>query len=299
VVRLSNSRPHSPLAASIVIACYNESEILARTLAAFARQTVPDFELIIADDGSREDYRPLLEQWALRFRHPIQHVRQDDQGFRKTRILNRAVFVSRSDKLIFVDMDCLPRHDFVQQHLRYLAPGVAVTGRRVHIEPDQLPSAETILRKGLSFSVGRLLGLRLRGKARLIEHGVVLPFLYESPGRGILGCNFSICKTDFEKVNGFNSEYIGVGWEDTDIDFRLQLAGVQIRVLRNKVIEYHAAHPQRFTDDKLNAARLETVRVNRMMRASLGLAEICPGDFEHLQYAIEWREENRSAKEGP
>jgi GT2 family glycosyltransferase len=273
------------LAASIVIACYNDSEIIARTLAAFARQTVSDFELIIADDGSQEDYRPMLEQWAPRFRFPIQHVRQDDQGFRKTRILNRAVFVSRSDKLIFVDMDCMPRHDFVWQHLRYLAPGVVLTGRRVHIEPDQLPSAESILEKGLGFSVSRLLSLRLRGKARLIEHGVVLPFFYESPGRGILGCNFSICRSDFEKVNGFNSEYTGLGWEDTDIDFRLQLAGVNIRVLRNKVIEYHAAHPQRVTHDELNLARLEAVRVNRLMRASVGLAEVRQSDFEHLQYA--------------
>ena len=273
-----------------MVASYNESEILALTLAAFTKQTFPDFELIIADDGSQQDYRPLLERWAPRFRYPIQHVRQDDQGFRKTRILNRAVFVSSSDKFIFVDMDCMPHHDFVRQHLRYLAPGVVVTGRRVHIEPDQLPSAETILETGLGFSFGHLLRLRLRGKARLIEHGVVLPFFYETPGRGILGCNFSICRTDFEKINGFNSEYIGAGWEDTDIDFRLQLAGVKIRVLRNKVIEYHAAHPQRAIDDKLNPARLEAVRANRLMRATVGLADVRQGDFEHLQYATRWRD---------
>lgn len=277
-------RKHERPAASIVIASYNDTDILARTLAAFARQTVADFELIIADDGSQEDYRPLLAECAARFRHPIQHVRQQDQGFRKPRILNRAVSVSRSDTLLFVDMDCLPRHDFVEQHLRYVAPGVAVTGRRVHIERDELSSAKAILENGLGFSFGRLLGLRLRGKARLIEHGIVLPFFYETPGRGILGCNFSICRADFEKVNGFNGEYVGQGWEDTDIDYRLQLAGVRIRVLRNKVIEYHAAHAQRVTADPLNSARLEAVRANCQMRAAVGLAEIRPGDFEHLQY---------------
>jgi glycosyltransferase involved in cell wall biosynthesis len=280
----SNSPPRALPAASIVIACYNESDILVRTLAAFARQTATDFELIIADDGSPEDYRPLLQEWAARFRHPIQHVRQEDQGFRKTRILNRAVSVSRADKLIFVDMDCMPRHDFVRQHLRFVAPGVVATGRRVHIERDQLPSAEAILKNGLGFGIGRLLGLWLRGKARLIEHGVVLPFFYEAPGRGILGSNFSICKSDIQKVNGFNSDYIGMGWEDTDIDFRLQLAGVRIRILRNKVIEYHAAHPMRVTDERVNAARLEEVRVNRRMRATNGLAEIQKDDFEHMQY---------------
>src|SRR5271163_1344319 len=78
---------------SAVIACYKDSDIVERNLAAFARQSHRDFELIIADDGSREDYRPILERWAPRFLHPIQHVRHEDLGFRKTRVLNRALHV--------------------------------------------------------------------------------------------------------------------------------------------------------------------------------------------------------------
>src|ERR1700721_2525493 len=79
---------------SAVIACYNDADIVERNLAAFARQSYRDFELIIAAEGSREDYLPLLERWAPRFLHPIQQVRHEDLGFRKTRVLNRAVHVS-------------------------------------------------------------------------------------------------------------------------------------------------------------------------------------------------------------
>ena len=81
-------------------------------MAALSQQSLPDFEIIIADDGSPESYAPLLTRWAPKFRHPIQHVRHEDLGFRKTRIMNRAVHVSHFDTLIFLDMDCLPHRDF-------------------------------------------------------------------------------------------------------------------------------------------------------------------------------------------
>jgi len=98
--------------ASVVIACYADTDIVERNLAALARQSFRDFEVIIADDGSPDDYTLLLERWAGRFAHPLQHVRHPDDGFRKTRILNRAVLVSKFDRLIFVDRTCPRRSRF-------------------------------------------------------------------------------------------------------------------------------------------------------------------------------------------
>jgi len=277
------SRGHGPVSA--VIACYNDADVVERNLAAFARQSYRDFELIIADDGSREDYRPLLERWAPRFAHPIQHVRHEDLGFRKTRVLNRAVHVSRFDRLIFVDMDCLPHRDFVRNHVRYLEPGGVLACRRVQVQREDVPSPEQIWEHGLPFSSVHLVSLWLRGRAQLIEHGIVLPIAYETGYRGILGSNFSICKTDLVKINGFNAEFAGPGWEDTDIDYRLRLAGVKIRTLRHRIVEYHVEHPVRVISDKLNYERLAAVQENRLMRATIGLAEIREGDFEHMIYS--------------
>ena len=130
----------------------------------------------------------------------------------------------------------------------------------------------------------RLLGLWLRGRAKLIEHGVVLPISYEIPYRGLLGCNFSIHKANLEKINGFNAEFVGPGWEDTDIDFRLQLAGVKIKTLRHKIVEYHVDHTMRVWSDATNQARLIAVQKNRIARAPIGLTEIREGDFEHWVY---------------
>ena len=281
---LPNSTRTAPGPASVVIACYDDADIVERNLAAFASQSYRNFEVILADDGSPEDYAPLLQRWAEHFPYPLQHVRHRDQGFRKTRILNRAVRVSRFDRLIFVDMDCLPQRDFVRNHLRYLEPGTALAGRRVHVQRQDVPTAQQILNRGLGLGPLRLLRLWLCGRAAFIEHGLVLPGSYDIPHRGILGSNFSAWKKDLQKINGFNAEFTGPGWEDTDIDFRLQLAGIRLRTLRHKIVEYHVEHPVRVINDPVNQARLEMVQKQGIVRAPVGLAEIQEGDFEHHQY---------------
>jgi glycosyltransferase involved in cell wall biosynthesis len=271
--------------ASVVIACYNDADIVERNVAALARQSFRDFEVIIADDGSREDYRPFLERWAPRFAHPIQHVRHEDIGFRKTRILNRAIYASGCDRVIFLDMDCLPHRHFVRDHLRYLMPGTAISGRRVYVRRDNVPPAEKILSRGLRFGPLRLVGLWLRGRAQHIENGMALSFAYQAPDRGILGCNFSAWKSDLRAINGFNAEFTGAGWEDTDIDFRLRLSDVKIKILRYVAVEYHVEHPVRVpSNDPVNQARLMEIQKNRIVRASVGLDEIRADDFTWMRY---------------
>jgi len=211
-------------------------------------------------------------------------VRHEDSGFRKARILNRAVHASRFDRLIFLDMDCLPHADFVRNHLRFVKPGTAITGRRVHIERSAVPDAAQISARGVGLDPLKLVWLWMTGKAECIEHGIVLPEIFESSRRAILGSNFSIVKADLERVNGFNEEVQGAGWEDSDVDMRLQLAGVKIRDLKNLVIQYHVTHAQRVGNTTESQARYDEIRSQRVLRAPEGLAEIVPGDFERFEY---------------
>jgi cellulose synthase/poly-beta-1,6-N-acetylglucosamine synthase-like glycosyltransferase len=267
-----------------VLACYNDADIVERTLAALARQSCLNFEIVVADDGSREPYAPLLARCAAQFSFPIQHVRHEDLGFRKARILNRAVHVSRFDRLIFLDMDCLPHSAFVRNHLRFVRPGTTITGRRVHIERAVTPSAAGIAARGVDMGALTLLRLWLAGQATCIEHGVLLPEMFESSRRAILGSNFSIAKSDLESINGFNEEVQGAGWEDADVDRRLQLAGVKIRDLKNLVIQYHVTHAQRVGNTEESQKRFDEMKSQRVLRAPKGLAEIVPGDFERFEY---------------
>jgi GT2 family glycosyltransferase len=192
--------------------------------------------------------------------------------------------VSRFDRLIFLDMDCLPHADFVRNHLRYVRPGTAITGRRVHIDRSVAPTAAEITARGVNLGPLKLVQLWATGKATCIEHGVVLPEMFESSRRAILGSNFSIVKADLERINGFNEEVQGAGWEDSDVDMRLQVAGVKIRDLKNLVIQYHATHSQRVGNSEESKRRYEEMRSQRVLRAPKGLAEIQAGDFERFEY---------------
>jgi len=40
---------------SVIIPCYNAAQYVSETLASLRRQTWPDLEVIVVDDGSRDD----------------------------------------------------------------------------------------------------------------------------------------------------------------------------------------------------------------------------------------------------
>ncbi len=270
--------------ASVIVGTCNDADILESSLAAFSVQGFRNFELVIADDGSSQNYGPILKEWAPRIQHGIQHVTHEKRGFRKARILNRAIHISRFDTLIFIDMDCLPHHDFVRNHMLYSAPRTAIIGRRAHVRRDMIPPTSRILERGLGLNLPSLLRLWLRGKARVVEHGFVSPIFYESSNHSLQGSNFSVHRSDVIAVNGFNENFEGWGKEDMELGVRLEFSGVKIRNLRNKVIEYHLVH-ERLPQGNPESDRIfEQTLANRTVRAPIGLAEIRESDFTLKSY---------------
>src|SRR5687768_12164747 len=75
-------------AVSVIISFYNKIEYLKRIFAALERQTFPNFEVIIADDGSTADVVEEIRRIQAGSAIAIQHVWHEDLGFRKTKILN-------------------------------------------------------------------------------------------------------------------------------------------------------------------------------------------------------------------
>ena len=108
---------------SVIITTYNSEEWLQKVLVGYSVQTEPNFEVVIADDGSTEKTKAIIESFQSQFKFPIVHVWQEDNGFQKCKILNKAILKTNSDYLLFSDGDCIPRKYFVAQHLKHQEEG--------------------------------------------------------------------------------------------------------------------------------------------------------------------------------
>ncbi len=113
---------------SVIISTYNKPEWLEKVLWGFNCQTYKDFEVIIADDGSGPETKELIDIMRNKVSYNINHVWQEDEGFQKCRILNKAIVASTTDYIIMTDGDCIPREDFVQVHYINKEPGTFISG---------------------------------------------------------------------------------------------------------------------------------------------------------------------------
>lgn len=236
--------------ATVIISFYNKIDYLRLVLAGFESQTEKDFEVIIADDGSGNEVVSQLKEMTVKLPFSVNHIWQEDKGFRKNMILNKAVAASKADYLIFVDGDCVPHREFVREHLNNGEENVCYTGRRVNLS-QKMTSRLTAEKVKKGFFEKEILSLMVDEIFRNsfdVEKGfyfknALLRKLLNLKKRGLLGSNFSIHKSDLYKINGFDERYEApsIG-EDTDIQFRLELAGVKIRSLNNIAVQYHLYH---------------------------------------------------------
>ncbi|NOX17365.1 MAG: glycosyltransferase [Chlorobi bacterium] len=235
---------------SLIISIYDKIEYLKIVLAGCETQTEKNFEIVLADDGSNFETVSEIEALSRKIKIPVKHVRQEDRGFRKNRILNEAIKASSGDYLIFIDGDCVPHPAFVREHLEYAGKKVCLTGRRVNLSKEftNLLTPEKIKNKFIEKYFYKLIIDGVFGKSFDVEKGIYLKneFLRKEINkkkRGILGCNFSLFKEDMLAINGFDKRYEApsVG-EDSDVQFRLELNGVEIKSLNNIAVQYHLYH---------------------------------------------------------
>ena len=128
---------------SVIVTTYNREDALAASLRSLGRQTDPDFEVIVADDGSGPATAALVETVKSAIGHRVVHVWHEDKGFRAGEIRNRAVLASRGDYIVFLDGDCIVRPDFVAIHRRLAVPGCFVTGNDAAAKRDVLTAITT------------------------------------------------------------------------------------------------------------------------------------------------------------
>ena len=94
---------------SVIVSTYNRPDALDAVLRSLARQSDGDFEVLVADDGSRPDTAAVVQRWDGRIGRRVVHVWHPDDGFRLAEIRNRAIVAAEGAYCIFLDGDCLAR----------------------------------------------------------------------------------------------------------------------------------------------------------------------------------------------
>lgn len=269
---------------SVIVSTYNQPRHLARCLLALELQSHARFEIVVADDGSADETRRVVEQFARRSARLVKHVWHEDRGFRKTEILNKAVLATDADYLVFIDGDCLAHPDFVREHLVAAVPGHYLNGSLIRLprplsesisEPDILGRdafrAAWLLRQG-GRPDRRYLRLSLPYDLRRRLNCASRTRLYW------LGSNASCYRQDLIAVNGFDNRF-GYGFEDGDFGNRLEMCGITPRTVRWTAVLLHLWHPQPWADPVAHAANRKLMDENlarHRRQAPSGLQQVSP-----------------------
>ena len=253
---------------ALLISTYNWPEALSLCLQSVAKQSrIPD-EIIIADDGSREDTRLFIEEFKRKSQLPIRHIWHPDEGFRLATIRNRAMASSQSDYIIQIDGDIILHPNFVEDHLRCAREGFYVVGSRVMLGEE---FSQEALRNGTLPHI-TIFEKGMRNRANTLRITPLSKLFGASKKLRARGCNMSFFRKDILAINGYNEDMVGWGEEDTEMVARLRHNNIGTRRLKFAGIAYHIYHKEASrSSHNTNLAIMQKTIEQRVLRCENGI----------------------------
>lgn len=207
----------------VLVSTYNWPGALELVFLSLLKQTVMPDEILIADDGSGKETIELIERYKEKFKIPVKHAWHEDNGFRKSIVLNKAVKLSNADYIIEIDGDIVLDRRFIADHISQAQTGYFVQGSRAMI--NEVKTNQMIREKDVNLnSLSR--GLYTRFNAYRVP--ALAKFYNNKPldPMNVKGCNLAFWRQDYIKVNGYYNDFKGWGWEDYEFAARLINLGV-------------------------------------------------------------------------
>ena len=248
---------------SVIVTTYNRpSSLLLSVLSLAQQERLPD-EIVIADDGSGAETAEVVRRLREEAPCSVIHAWQDDLGWRVAAARNNGVRLSSGEYLIFIDGDVLVERGFVAAHVWRAAQGTFLLGNALRLsEEGSAHISEEEVRSGtFAYPLLRQAKRRLAKVHRRNQWHLLLRRLHlcKRHKPKLIGLNFSVHRSDFEGVNGFDEDFIGWAQEDDDLGLRLMLAGVRPKSIAPWAVAfhlYHASAASRAWRDSANSQRL-------------------------------------------
>ena len=249
---------------SVIISTYNSEVWLKKVLWGYQRQTFKDFEMIIADDGSNPTTKALIDTLNISSDFDIIHVWQEDNGFQKSQILNKAIESCNTPYIVMSDGDCIPRADFLEVHNHHKEKGYFLSGGYFKLPmPISKNISEDDIKAQRCFDLEWLKKQGLRKSFKNLKLKVTGSFVnlmnVLTPTKATWnGHNASGWKEDIVAINGFD-ERMQYGGQDRELGERMMNKGVVAKQLRYAAICVHLDHARGY-------ARPESIAKNKSIR---------------------------------
>ena len=265
----------------VIITTYNNPAWLEKVLWGYQSQTDADFQVILADDGSGEETRSLIDKLKQESSLNILHVWHEDLGFRKTKILNDAIRATECDYLLLTDHDCLPRNDLIQTHKALAKPGHFLSAGYYKLT---MPVSKAITRDDIQS--GRAFDYRWlvsQGQPKSLKSFKLTARSWKARWLNKLtptkptwnGANSSTWKKDIVAVNGFN-EQMQYGGLDREMGERMMNNGMKGIQIRYSAICLHLDHKRSYDTAETwatNRAIRDKVRRENIIWTEMGISK--------------------------
>ncbi len=206
--------PRTP-SVSVIVCSYNGAKTLAACLESLGRLNYPDYEVVLVDDGSKDETPEIAQRFP-----EVRYLRQENHGLSHAR--NTGATAARGEVLAYTDSDCMADPDWL-----YYLIGTLVSGDYAGVGgPNVSPPAQNWVQACVAAAPG--------GPSHVL--------LTDTVAEHIPGCNMAWYRWAFENVGGFDTEYHKAG-DDVDFCWRIMQAGGVIAFSPTAIVW----HYRRFT----------------------------------------------------
>jgi len=131
---------------SVAMCTYNGAKFLPEQLESIANQTIPVDELVVCDDGSKDDTIQVLKRYSQKLPFPI-FIYQNETNLGSTKNFEKCLSLCKGDIIFFSDQDDAWRKDKVEKQMAHFNanPAIdAVFSDAMMMDDDSKPTGRTI-----------------------------------------------------------------------------------------------------------------------------------------------------------
>ncbi|MFV0530379.1 MAG: glycosyltransferase [Flavobacteriales bacterium] len=235
------------LGLTVIISYYKSLNNLKIILKALNNQSCIDFEVILSEDDNNDETIKYIQEIKPKLNFSIIHLNQEeDTGFKKNSMLNKSIIRANTEKIAFIDGDCIPHKHFVKQYIRCIDKESFCVGRAVMLDKDTTEEIKDCQDLGI-LNFYKL----LFSKSKKMKDGIYFPYFHLSlKTKGLVGRNWGCHKKSLIEINGFDEDYkYACLGEDTDIEWRLIAHGIRRKSVKNMAIVYHLYHDRWYVEE--------------------------------------------------